>query len=171
MKILAFDQATTKTGYALLEEGKVTCGLINLGVKEFKKLDADIKGRLTVKKISELIGEFQPDIVIIEDVALQKNAKVLIQLSRIQGGIIGYCDSIGMPIAVMKPSQWRKICLLTQGAGVKRSELKTEAKKFVESFFNLKVSSDEADAICIAWAGYVEAKSLKNKEDKNDEKV
>lgn len=159
MKILAFDQATTKTGYALLEEGKVTCGLINLGVKEFKKLDADIKGRLTVKKISELIGEFQPDIVIIEDVALQKNAKVLIQLSRIQGGIIGYCDSIGMPIAVMKPSQWRKICLLTQGAGVKRSELKTEAKKFVESFFNLKVSSDEADAVCIAWAGYVETKS------------
>ena len=57
MKILAFDQATTKTGYAFLEEGKVACGLINLGVKEFKKLDADIKGRLTVKKISELIGE------------------------------------------------------------------------------------------------------------------
>ena len=62
MKVLAFDQATTKTGYALFSTGGgLDYGLINLSLKEFRDMDADTKARLMVKKTSELIEELQPD--------------------------------------------------------------------------------------------------------------
>lgn len=166
MKVLAFDQATTKTGYALFESGGMMAyGLINLSGKAFK--DAP-KGRLTVLKISELIEAYQPDYVAIEDVALQKNAKTLIELSRIQGGVIGDCDKRGIPVMIIKPSQWRKICALTQGAGVKRTALKREAKNYVNDVFNVEVTSDEADAICIGWAAWVEATAAAKKKGGNE---
>lgn len=164
MKVLAFDQATTKTGYALFSTGGgLDYGLINLSLKEFRDMDADTKGRLMVKKISELIEELQPDYVAIEDVALQRNAKVLIELSRIQGGIVGDCDRRGIPIMILKPSQWRKTCALTQGAGVKRAVLKQAAKTFVKETFQADATSDEADAICIGWAAWVQVTAAKKK--------
>lgn len=156
MSVLAFDQATLRTGYALFEKDYLAeYGLINLATKEMKQYNSDIRCRVMVQKICGVIKDKAPDIVVIEDVALQKNAKVLIQLSRIQGSIIGYCDANHIAVSIMKPTQWRKLCGISQGGKI-RSELKDESQNFVKENFNLMVKEDEADAICIGYPAWRE---------------
>ena len=149
MRILAFDQATLKTGYALFDgEDMVEHGVLERGKKEFK--DTDTRCRAMALAIDEMIREKAPDIVIIEDVVFQhNNPKTLIQLARIQGEVIGYCDMAEVPIHIMPAVTWRKA--LGFKPNQPRIDLKAEAQQFVLDTFDLFVTDDEADAICMAY--------------------
>ena len=162
MRILALDEATLKTGYAVFENDKMTeYGLLQKNKKDFA--DADTRCRAMALTMMVLIDEKKPDVVAIEDVALQKNAWVLIQLSRIQGEIIGYCDMNGIPIVILKPTQWRKAVGIKQGTK-SRSLLKKDAKDFVFDHFGITVTEDEADAICIACAVLLNTQNSKEED-------
>lgn len=148
MRILAFDQATLKTGYALFDgEDMVEHGVLKVKRKDY--VSTDLRCRAMALAIDEMIRERHPDLVVIEDVVLQKNPKVLIQLSRIQGEIIGYCDMMDMPIEIMSTSTWRTA--LGFRPNQPRIDLKAEAQQFVLDTFDLFVTDDEADAICMAY--------------------
>lgn len=84
--------------------------------------------------------------------ALQNSPSVLIDLARLQGFIIGVCNSCNKKYIILKPTVWRKELGFKQGK-LKRKELKEEAINYVKNKYNEKVSSDEADAICMALAG------------------
>lgn len=147
MKTLAFDQATLKTGFAIME-GKAMTGYGVIDLSKSKD-DSYIRCRKMVMEIYKIIMEQNPDQVVIEDCALQKNPATLIMLARIQGGIISLCDSMDKPIRVYKPSEWRKRIGMKQ-ARAKREQLKEMAQEFVKLNFGIDVSDDEADAICLA---------------------
>lgn len=101
--------------------------------------------------IQSRIKSNHPDLVVMEDVALQSSPKTLIQLAQLQGAIIGMCDLLDVKYMIVRPSTQRKQLGFKQGK-VKRSELKQQAIDYVKDKFNETVSSDEADAICIAIA-------------------
>ena len=50
------------------------------------------------------------------------------------------------------PTAWRRQLKFQQGPDVVRSELKKQAQKYALDNFELKVTQDEADAICIGLA-------------------
>lgn len=148
IKILAFDQALIKTGVCTLDDGTVYHSLIDLS--KMKNTDAR---RATMRQmIQSRIKNNHPDLVVIEDVALQSSAKTVIQLAQLQGAIIGACEMFNIPYEILRPSEWRKTLGFKQGRQIKRPELKQQAIDYVAEHYGEVVSSDEADAMCIAKA-------------------
>lgn len=148
IKILAFDQALKKTGVCTLDDSMYFHSMIDLS----KMKDASERNTMMRQMIQSRIKTNAPDLVVIEDVALQRSPKALIQLAQLQGAIIGVCDVFNVPYMVLKPTEWRQTLDFKQGRNVKRNELKQQAIDYVSNNFNEIVSSDEADAICIAVA-------------------
>lgn len=148
IKILAFDQALGKTGVCTLDGDTVYHSLIDLSkIKDVNKRAASMR-----QMIQSRIKNNSPDLVVMEDVALQSSAKTVIQLAQLQGAIIGACDIFNVPYEILRPSEWRKTLGFKQGRQVKRPELKQQAIDYVAENYGEVVSSDEADAMCIAKA-------------------
>lgn len=148
IKILAFDQALGKTGVCTLDGDTVYHSLIDLS----KVKDANERAASMRHMIQSRIKNNNPDLVVMEDVALQSSAKTVIQLAQLQGAIIGACDIFNVPYEILRPSEWRKTLGFKQGRQVKRPELKQQAIDYVAENYGEVVSSDEADAMCIAKA-------------------
>lgn len=162
IKIIAFDQALIKTGVCTLDGETVYHSLIDLSKTK------DVQERATVMRqmIQSRIKNNRPDLVVIEDVALQSSAKTVIQLAQLQGAIIGACDIFGVHYEILKPTEWRKTLGFKQGRQVKRPELKQQAIDYVAEHYDEVVSSDEADAMCIATAALMRLEQNKlNQED------
>ena len=157
IKILAFDQALIKTGVCTLDDGTVYHSLIDLS----KTKDPSERRAVMRQMIQSRIKNNHPDLVVIEDVALQSSAKTVIQLAQLQGAIIGACEIFNVPYEILRPSEQRKILGFKQGRQVKRPELKQQAIDYVADHYGEVVSSDEADAMCIAKA--VQLKLKQNK--------
>lgn len=148
MKILAFDQASVKTGAAWFEDTTLL-GYITI---DLSKVDKEERVRLMVLEMYKLIDEHKPDVIIFEDVAMQRNAASLILLTRIQGALLGYCFEHAISAVIYKPSVWRKMLNFVQGSRVKRSTLKNQAISFVKKYYNVDAKDDVADAICMGCA-------------------
>lgn len=147
IKIIAFDQALGKTGVCTIDDNTVYHSLIDVS----KVKDVNERFIMMRQMIQSRIKNNHPDLVVIEDVALQRSAKTVIQLAQLQGAIIGACDIFNIPYEILKPSEWRKTLGFKQGR-MKREELKQQAIDYVAEHYGEMVSSDEADAMCIAKA-------------------
>ena len=152
MKLLAWDQSSKKSGFCLIEDGKyVKSGIID------KSNIADIDTRISEMGIAicQQIKEFNPDIVVIEDIQNQSSISTVVSLARLQGFILGWCYVKHIKTEIVRPSEWRKVLKFKQGAGVKRQELKAQSMNYVKSKYNMEPSEDEAEAICIGDASWV----------------
>lgn len=157
MRVLSFDQASVKSGFAVYDNGN----LVDHGVIVVKEKDAALKLNMMFAEITKKIEEISPDLVVIEGVALQSNAYSLIMLAQLQGMIIGYCYKKNVEHKVIGTTTWRKALGFRQGPKVERKELKVQAKEMAAKLINedKKVTEDEADAICIGYA-YVSNNSI-----------
>jgi hypothetical protein len=72
------------------------------------------------------------------------------------------CDNI--PILELSPSHWRSVIKDKHGIkfGRTRVEQKKKAQEFVKDYFNKEVTEDEADAICLGYAGVLEDEKKKS---------
>lgn len=150
MRILSFDQASINTGWSLFENGNyVDSGVIHRDEKE--KIETRIvnMGLAICAKIKEI----RPDIAIIEDVQSQSNAKTVIQLARLQGGIMLYCASKKIRLEILHPTTWRAELEYKQGSKVKREELKAQSAEYVKKHLGFdNFSEDQNEACCIGLA-------------------
>lgn len=151
MKVLAFDQSTKKTGYALFNGSDLT----RWGVIDYhKETDSDARMKLMCEKIREIVQKTKPDVVLIEDISLRKNnVKTLLSLARLQGAILEVCYIYNSELFIYAPTSWRKIIGLTQSnkAGA-RQDLKEQAIAFVYDKYKIRVGDDCAEAITIGLA-------------------
>ena len=155
MRILSFDQATAKTGFAVFDNDK----LIESGVIKAKADTSTDKLNEMFSLVVLKIESTNPDIVVIEGVVLQKSPYVLIMLAQLQGMIVGYCHKKGVLIEIFGATTWRKNLNFNQGIKVARKELKRQAKEYASRLTDKKVTEDEADAICIG-SSYVKSRIL-----------
>jgi hypothetical protein len=89
-----------------------------------------------------------------EEVAQQSNPLTLKLLARIQGVIIGFCAAHNIDTYIIEPSKWRSVLKFKIGSGVKRAELKAQAIKYVADVYELELSEDECEALCINEAAH-----------------
>lgn len=149
MKIIIFDQASSKTGYALFNETNLTrWGVLDLS----KEKNIEVRLRDMCNQINTIIAKTKPDLVIFEDVSLRTSVKTLIILSRIQGCIMQDCYDKNLDFIIYAPTQWRKILEIAQSNKIKRPELKKQAIAFVKNSYGITVGDDCAEAICIGLA-------------------
>ncbi len=153
IKVLAFDQALIKTGVCVLNNETMAHTLINLS----KEKDKRKRFYKMVDSIKQKINEVNPDLVIVEGVALQRSPSTLIELANLQGVIFYICRELNITCISLLPTEWRKELGFKQGR-VKREDLKTQAINYIKTNYKEVVSTDEADAICIAVAAMLKFK-------------
>lgn len=104
------------------------------------------------KAIWKFLDTYKPDILYIEETYSAKNAQTTKILTRLQGVVYSWCMNNDCEFNTILPSKWRKYLNFIQSSGIKREQLKEQSIKYVLEHYNLNVTDDEADAICIADA-------------------
>lgn len=157
MMLLALDQASRVTGWALFEGDKLKAeGKFSLSPS------LAIGDRLAefYNNLSKLFGNHIFDELAFEDIQLQAgNVKTYKMLAMIQAMAILWCTMHGIKYYILSPSHWRKTLKEQYDIewGRKRDEQKQSAIDFIRKKYNLDVSSDEADAICLGTAHVLES--------------
>jgi Holliday junction resolvasome RuvABC endonuclease subunit len=143
MRILALDNATIKSGYAIFEGEN----LLTSGVKE---IDSKLDGIQRIAHIKEwlisIIKLWEIDVVGLEDVYYSGNAQTLIVLSKLLGVLENTAYELTSGVYVVGAGTWRKHCGIK---GRKREVRKENAQKYVKENFGIIASQDKADAICL----------------------
>lgn len=105
MKSLAFDPGTVSTGWSLFEDGEPV---------ENEKIRA-VSGWLQSKRlgfmmanISNVITRTAPDIIVVEEQHVGKNAKTSLITARALGIIIALANANNIPVYEFKPSEIKK---------------------------------------------------------------
>ena len=151
--LLALDQATRTTGYAIFKDGK----LIKTGTFTFS--DNEIGDRLVKfkNKVLELISEYDIDEIAFEDIQLQDNKETKVvnvdtfqKLAEVFGVLEETLTEHKMPYQIISASTWKSKCGIK---GKERAEQKKNAQLYVQNKYNLKIAQDACDAICIGECG------------------
>lgn len=155
MFILSIDASTKATGWAifndheLVDYGMVTATSTDL-IKRLHKITNDLK---------PIIEKYDIKKVILEEVRPEmgtQNIKTHRALMWLQGALAtmlhdDYNFSLD-DIVYLYPSEWRKVCGIKTGSGVRRESLKPKDIAFVKQTYNINVNDDIADAIGIGYA-------------------
>ena len=150
--IIALDQSTQLTGYAIFQDKD----LIAHGV--FSP-SGDYEHRIVKLRqwLLDKLEPLKPNVeVYFEDIQLQDlgggsiGVTTFKKLAHVQGALIVTCIEEDIPYTIVPAATWRKTC------GVKgrvRSEYKPAAQAHVLEKYRIQATEDEADAICIGEHG------------------
>jgi Holliday junction resolvasome RuvABC endonuclease subunit len=146
MRIISFDQASITAGWSLFDEnGYIDSGII----KKDKNIPINQRVPQMAEAICEKIKLSNADMVIIEGIQNQGSIKTTLDLARLQGGIMMWCEVKQKPLHIVSPSEWRAALKFKLGSKVKREELKIQAENYVLKHYGLSINTDEAEAVCI----------------------
>ena len=145
MRLLALDQASRTTGYAVFEDDQ----LVKSGT--FTLRSDDIGERLVDyrKHIEKLIIDNDVDEIAFEDIQMQSqvnNVQTFKVLAEIFGVTQEYLAEQEHSYHIVSSNTWKSKLNIK---GRTRTEQKKNAQAYVLEHFNKKVSQDESDAICI----------------------
>lgn len=146
--ILALDQASRTSGYAVFQEGR----LIASGTFTFD--DNDFSQRLVKirNKVISLIDQYDINKILLEDIQLQgqtNNVSTYKALAEVLGVLEELARERNISHELVHSQTWKSILEIR---GRDRATQKRNAQLFVQEAFNIKVSQDCADAICIGWS-------------------
>lgn len=147
MKILALDQSSRITGWSVFEDGKLA---------EYGKFNAEGAGEMPQrlnyirKQVQELIEKFQIQEVVFEDIQMQNNRVNNVQtfkvLAEVYGCISELLAELKIPQTAVLASSWKSTLGIK---GKDRPAQKRAAQEYVLNKFQIKLTQDEVDSICI----------------------
>ncbi len=149
MRVLGIDCGGEYTGYGVVEmhpAGKLcclTCGAVKLSPREALPL------RLTriFRKLGELISEYRPDEVAIEDVFYALNVKSALKLGQVRGVAMLAAANAGLQV-----SEYSPLTIKSSVVGYGRAE-KPQVQAMVTRLLDLAAAPepmDASDALAIA---------------------
>lgn len=149
MNVLALDQSSKITGYAVFVDG----ALNHSGVIKLSSPDLGIRLMQLREEIKEFIINWDIDYVIYEDIQLQDvngSKEVGIKTFKVLAEVIGNLEELftelEMPHEAVLAIVWKSALNIK---GKQRAEQKKNAQAYVKKNYSLDVSEDESDAICI----------------------
>jgi Holliday junction resolvasome RuvABC endonuclease subunit len=152
MVVMSLDQSTRCSGYAVFKDGEyITSGVVDMNKSQ---LETDKRSFEMAKEIWKIIKKHNPSHLVIENVQQQSNPSTMIVLARLAGMIIGYAEAHNVHVHILLPSQWRKALNYSQGAKVKRQELKQQSIDYVKKNLGLDLPEDECEAIAEGIAAH-----------------
>ena len=158
MRLLALDQSSRITGYAIFEDNN----LVDYGKFELKTDDVGERLVAYRKHIEKLIIDNQIEEVAFEDIQMQSqinNVQTFKVLAEIFGVTQEYLAEQGHSYKIVSSNTWKSALSIK---GKKRDEQKKNAHLYVLNTYNKKVTQDEADAICIGASIIKEKKAVLN---------
>ena len=151
-KLLALDQSSKVTGYAIFDKdgNLVSYGKISV---DGEPIDRIIELQ---KKVEHIIDEFKIDEVVIEDVYFSEtsdnpisNVGMFKVLCFTMAGLLFMLTEKEIDYTIMTATTWKSLMNVT---GKDRTSQKRNAQKVVEDEFGIKVIQDISDAVCIGGA-------------------
>lgn len=149
IKLVTIDGSTQKSGVAYFVNGKYQTHKL-LDYSKDKKMDSRFESM--AKGLWLTLNEFNPDIIYIEETYTARNPQTTKFLTRLQGVVYAWCIKNSCEFHTILPTQWRKVLSFKQSRGTKRDELKKQSIQYIQEKYNLTITDDEADALCIADA-------------------
>lgn len=154
--ILALDQSTRVSGWAIFIDEKLT----DFGHWEQTNDSIAIRIHSLCEQIQQQITKYNPTLIALENIQLQHgDVSTFQKLAQVQGGILCLCQKNKIPYSIVYASDWRASCNFLKGADNHRESQKKIAQDWVSKEYGKKCTQDEADAICIGYAAYLELDS------------
>lgn len=151
MKLLALDQSSRITGYAIFEDGK----LIDYNYFSFTNADLGKRLERIRNKVQELVKNHHIDKVVLEDIQLENtvgnNVVTYKALAEVIGVITELLTEMNVQYELIFPNIWRKQLSIM---GYRRAECKAKAQQYVKTHYNIESTEDVCDAICIGASQY-----------------
>ncbi len=145
-RILAIDQSSRVNGYAVFDNKE----LVAYGKYESTKNSALERMVDLGDWLYSLLRKYNPDQVGFEDTQYNPHTgmghEVFRLLSQVMGSMMYIVASEGIPVETVKVPTWRGHCKIK---GSVRSQQKKSAQQRVKSWYDISVSDDESDAICL----------------------
>ena len=146
MRLLALDQSSRITGYAVFIDSKLeTYGIIDLK-------DDDIGVRLNTlrDKISQLIADYDINEVAFEDIYMDGQKINNVATFKILAEVFGVCYELFTDLEIKNTAvlagTWKSTLEIK---GRTRAEQKRNAQQWVEQHYGVRPTQDACDAICI----------------------
>lgn len=147
MRILALDQASNITGWAIFD---------NDNLEQYGKIDVskhyDLGERLHIlrQKVKHIINDEHIDKVILEDIYMDgqrvNNVQTFKVLAEVFGVLYELCVDMEKPVDAVLAGTWKSTLGIK---GKTRAEQKRAAQAWVVNTYGKKPTQDECDAICI----------------------
>ena len=151
--LIALDESTTCTGYAVFANGE----LIKHGIFSFKSKDVLERVSLIMEEIENLINTYKPNNMVIEDVQITMNAATAKSLLGLQFMIEVYAHRNNISCETYRTTKWRKILGLSNSRSLDRKAKKQETIDYLKDKYGIDVlKDDESDAIAIGTAYLLE---------------
>lgn len=151
MRMLGIDPGFDRTGWGVIEDEGGRLAFIECGCIQTSAEDA-FETRLQAVRdgVRDVIGNYVPDAVAIENLFFQTNAKTAIQVGMARGVVVLAAADAGLPIVEPTPNQVKSG---TTGQG---NAEKKQVQQMVVRLLKLKEipkPDDAADALAIAIVG------------------
>ena len=141
-RVLALDDSTTTTGWAVFDNEEL------VGYGKIEMTQSTPTERISALKqwLYSMIAKWRPDRVAIEDIQQQDNVQIFKILAQLQGVLVNALFEGKMEYDIIHVASWRSYCAIK---GRSRSELKKNAQAKIKEWYDVTVTQDEADAICL----------------------
>lgn len=148
MIIMGIDPGLTSTGYGVVEKRGTRLRALGFGAVTTSSRD-DLSARLDeiYRRVKELITEYRPDLVVVEELFFNTNARSAMVVGEARGGIILAAAHCGVPVREYTPLQVKQ-ALVGQGRADKR-----QVEYMVKALLGLEEgvgSSHASDALALA---------------------
>ena len=145
-RLLALDQASKVTGWAIFEDGE----LKSYGKISLDDPNTDIRLVQLRQGIQTLVADYNIGEVIFEDIQQQNNVANNVQtfkvLAEVYGVVSELLQEIQIPHSTVLAASWKSTLGIK---GRTRAEQKKNAQLYVEQNYGIHVIQDIADAVCI----------------------
>ena len=157
-RVLALDQATHLTGYAIFDNSQ----LITSGIFQTELEDEIARSNAIKNWLISMVHNWNPDIIGFEDIQLQsfQNRNIGVTTYKILAELLGIlmetCYENDWNYVVCAPATWRAY---NGVKGKTRIDKKKSMQKLIKEWFDITVTDDESDAIGIGK--YIAEKKFK----------
>lgn len=149
LRVLGIDPGLTRCGYAVLDgHGPAAADAVSLGVIRTPSSDP-LPSRLAALRteLADLIAEFTPDVVAVEQVFFQVNVRTAMSVGQASGLALAEAASAGCEVTQYTPNQVKDAVAGWGGAD------KVQVQKMVQARLGLRTRprpADAADAAALA---------------------
>ncbi len=146
IRILGIDPGSQVTGFGIIEVQANHLHCITTGCVRIKGDDLASRLKVVFEGISQLVTEFQPEEVAIENIFMYRNADSALKLGQARGAAISAVSVQSIPVFEYTPTQIKKAIV---GKGNASKEQVQHMVKVLLSL-NRTPQSDAADALATA---------------------
>jgi crossover junction endodeoxyribonuclease RuvC len=145
-RILGIDPGSNITGFGVVDSEASRLTHVASGCVRLPTCDLPERLRILFEEIGQLIGRFQPSMMAVEDIFVQKNASSALKLGHARGTILCAGASAGLTIAEYSTAQVKQAV-----TGTGRAE-KIQVQHMVKVLLGIrgKLQADAADALAVA---------------------